>query len=182
MSIFIYIPVLITLILMSISDLVKREIPHTLTLILLSLGIINGITNEQFVLFNWLVFIVISVFLVFSFYLLDKMNKPIGGGDIKMICISMLFLSTTQEYFTYLIAMLCFNFLCVIISLLQNETSGIKYGPYLSLALITPMTLFFIVDINICISLIASLTVFFLFLQTYFHLKEVVENVELFKK
>ena len=165
MTLYIYIPVIITLILMSISDLIKREIPHTLTLILLGLGITNGIINEQFVLFNWLVFIVMSVFLIFTFYLLDKMGKPIGGGDIKMICISMLFLSSVHQYFTYLVAMFGFNVLCVIISLIQKETANIKYGPYLSLALITPLSLFFIVDIRICILLISNLTILFLFLH-----------------
>ena len=184
MELYIFIPLCIILFFMSWSDLKTKTIPHSLTIGLLILGLINAFINPYFKTFNWVIFGVFSVIFILTFYLFDKIGKPIGGGDIKLICISFLFLTYISQYMTYFIALCVFNILAIIIgfSIKGKEfyNSTIKYGPYLSLSLISATALYCIVDLTTCLSLIFSFMIIFLFMEVYYHTKEVLLDVQLF--
>lgn len=184
MTLYIFIPMLIILFLMSWFDLKSRIIPHTLTIMLLILGIINGCIDENFKLFNWVLFGVFSIIFIFTFYIFDKIGKPIGGGDIKLICISFLFLSFTSQYMTYFIMLCIFNLWSIFVGFCLKGKDvfkdTIKYGPYLSLALISTTTLYFIVDIQTCIKIIVSFITVFFFLEINYNTKEVLSDAKLF--
>lgn len=186
MELYIFIPMTIILFLMSWSDLKSKIIPHSLTIALLILGIINACIDENFKMFNWILFGVFSIIFVITFYIFDKIGKPIGGGDIKLICISFLFLTHTSQYMTYFIMLCIFNFWSMIVGFTFKGKvffkSVIKYGPYLSLALISTSVLYFIVNIHICIFIILLFTLIFLILEFYYHIKEVLIDVKIFEK
>lgn len=184
MELYIFIPLCIILFFMSWSDLKTKTIPHSLTIGLLILGLINAFINPYFKSLNWIIFGVFSVIFILTFYLFDKLGKPIGGGDIKLICISFLFLSYVSQYMTYFMALCVFNIWAIIIGILNKGksfyNSSIKYGPYLSLALISATTLYCVVDITICLFIVFSFMITFLFMEIYYHTKEVLLDVQLF--
>ena len=132
MTLYIFIPMLIILFLMSWFDLKSRIIPHTLTIMLLILGIINGCIDENFKLFNWVLFGVFSVIFIFTFYIFDKIGKPIGGGDIKL----MFLFGITLGYDMVIVSIFLGAFLAFPISLyilLKRKDNMIPFGPFLSI-------------------------------------------------
>lgn len=176
MLVFIVILLFINLLFISITDIEKAEIWHSNTIILLILGVLYGFYDKQT---NW--FFLLSLFLTifitqFIFFIIFGENA-IGGGDVKIISISILFLHNFQDIIVYSISLFILSIIGIIYCKLKKE-SHLRYGPYLSLAL-----LFTVLNANLNLELIwTNICLFILYMmiihQVFFSERSFLENVK----
>lgn len=123
-----------TLLLIAIVDYATSEIPNILNALLGLLGVVYYFCNIRV---NWWLPLVLSIssfIFFFVFFLLTK-ELAIGGGDMKMIIVSMLFVNSFTNLYYYLIFFSIFALVGVILTLAKKQ-KGVRCGPYLGLALI----------------------------------------------
>ena len=119
--------------LMSTTDLFSRKLYNTNNLILLIVGILNLIVKPE----SWI--IALTMFLLITLVLLGMFffgkEGTIGGGDVKMMAISMLFLNSEQMIFNYLILLSLFSLIGIITIRIRKEKL-MKYGLVMAPALV----------------------------------------------
>lgn len=133
--IFFLIFLIIVLLLISISDYAKEEIPNSLNLGLGILGITYIIINFDVKTFWVPITISIATFILFFLFFMITGEALIGGGDMKMICISMLFLTSFKALFHWSIYLSIFLLIGVVITYIKGQ-KAVRCGPYFSLALL----------------------------------------------
>lgn len=176
----IYFIVLVLILLgVSLFDILKGEIPNSLSLSLFVLNliyfIVKSINNSL-----WFIPLIASIGLFFVFFIIYLISKEniVGGGDVKIICSSILTLTTYDLMFNYCFYWCLFTLIGYVIVSIKDRKKDTKYlkaGPYLSLSLlcaILPLNLPYI----IIIALIFTYTLFIL-TNTLF-LKDVIYNNE----
>ncbi len=139
---------LMTLIMLAISifDIETATIPHTLTILLLILGIVFCIFDKDTNYF--LTFLAFGCMFLFQFLLFCIYGEnAIGGGDVKILSISMLFLHNASYLMNYCLFLSAFSIFGYIVVKTKKETH-LRYGPYMALSLIT--TIMFMSNVGIC--------------------------------
>ena len=138
MSLFI-IFILTTLVLFGIAifDLETSTIPHTLTILLLALGIIYCCINKDFKAYFTLPLVAVIFILHFVLFIIFGENA-IGGGDVKILSISALFLHTFNYIGNYCVYLCLYTLIAFIVAKSKKDTH-IKFGPYMALALISTL-------------------------------------------
>lgn len=121
----------------SIFDVETSTIPHTLTIALFILSICYCCISENFSsLLTISLFIGVFVLQVILFFIFGE--NAIGGGDVKILSISMLFLHTYNDIMFYCVFLCLFTFIGFVVAKTNKETH-IKYGPYMALSLISTL-------------------------------------------
>lgn len=168
----------ILLILIAIWDYETEEIPHTLTIATLIMGIISLIIFAD----NWVIPLILGV-LTFSIYaILFFVTNKIGGGDVKILAISFLLLHSNDMILTYCITFVASLMVGVLITSATNKKST-RLGPYMSYGLIGTYIYHYLSnDIGVvlycaCIYVLIIKLVDYLF----FYKRRVIFNEELFK-
>lgn len=128
--IWLYIVSSIILLLIAVIDYETEEIPHTLTIALLVCGIISIILNRENFMLPLISSLGFFAFLVLMFFI-----GNIGGGDVKILCITCLFLYTLEIMLFYLIIFSIVLFFGIVKSILKGEKS-LRLGPYMAIPLI----------------------------------------------
>lgn len=149
-----YIILFLVLLLISIKDYATSEIPNVLNIALGVLGLVYYFINIKT---NWwlpLVLVFGSFVFFFVFFLITG-ELAIGGGDMKMVIVSMLFVNNLMSLMDYLYLFCLFIVLGVIITYAKGEGKYVRCGPYLGLSL-----LFMIIgpylDFNQCFTIVAT--------------------------
>lgn len=124
------------LILLAIStfDYSTSIIPNGLSLGLLGVGLVYYFANLNSM---WYLPLISSIGLFLLFFLLFLITgeNAIGGGDMKVICISLLMLNSFELIYEYLLYMSVFTMIGMVIAKIKKEKT-VRVGPYLSLAII----------------------------------------------
>lgn len=136
--IYFYAVLFLILLLIGIIDYATSEIPNALNLALGVLGLAYYLINIKT---NWWLPLILSFgsfTLLFIFFLITG-EALIGGGDMKMIMASMLFIHSFSSVYNYLLWFSAFALIGVILTYLKGER-GVRCGPYLGLALLYTLT------------------------------------------
>ncbi len=170
---FIIILTIVALFLISIWDDLTATIPHTLTIILLGLGIASCIIDNNFSFgLTGTIFGIILVSQILMFFLFGE--DAIGGGDVKILSISMLFLHTTTEILIYSLALAFVSALGYAKAKVKNE-SHLRFGPYMALSLMIALILP-ILDTTLTIIISLAFITFLNAIEQLFILKETREK------
>lgn len=161
----------------SIFDIETATIPHTLTILFLILGITYCFVDKGYNV--WLpIGIFLGIFgLQFLLFCIYGENS-IGGGDVKILSISALFLHSTEDVLNYCLLLMFFTLIGYVITKVKNQTH-LRYGPYMALSIIG--TLF--ININFSYGEIMCFSLIFAFIilcidSIFFSYRRVIENVE----
>ena len=125
---------LLLLIVASVSDDLTATIPHTVMLGLFGLGITGVFIDYNcekgltLLLFGMTFAILITLFVILG-------EDAIGGADIKVMTISILFLHNSSDILTYFIAFGLFSIIAYI-KLKIEKKKYCRYGKYMSLGLL----------------------------------------------
>lgn len=174
--IWLYIISSIILLLIAIIDYETEEIPHTLTILLLICGIISVIVNrDNFILplcASGGTFLLLTLMFFFG---------NIGGGDVKILSISCLFIYTL-EYMVYYLMLFGFVLTFGLIKTYLQKKKSLRLGPYMAIPLILTFNVIlnnsFIFEEILSIFLITI--VIFIALDNLFFFKNKIEKYELF--
>lgn len=130
----------IVCLLISISDEIKSVIPNCLNLGLLGIALTYYFTHLND---NWYVPLFLSFGTLLFFFIIFVFTKEgaIGGGDMKMISISLLTISSLEKLYNYILWLSVFTLLGYLIAVFIKKKRYVRCGPYFSLALVS--TLFF---------------------------------------
>jgi len=119
----------------SVCDSLTGEIQNKLILMLLVVGLVSYFSHIRSGIW-WLPLATsIGLFVLFFLVYLVTEESLIGGGDIKLICVSMLFLYDFELVLYYLIWSSLFLLIGASLALYRKERS-VRCGPYYSLALV----------------------------------------------
>ena len=126
--------------LISINDETKSVIPNCLNLGLLGVALLYYFTHLND---NWYIPLLLSagVFILFFVIFLFTKEGAIGGGDMKMISISLLTISSFEMLYNYVLWFSVFTLLGYLITVFIKKKKHVRCGSYFSLTLIS--TLFF---------------------------------------
>jgi len=122
-----------TLLVISVIDLKTREIPPSLNLFILILGIINLIINKE----NWKDYIIgffaVSLFLLCI--LIITKGRGIGGGDIKLMAVAGLFLGAKEIVLALILGCIIGSIIHIFLMAVFKKGRELAFGPYLSLGI-----------------------------------------------
>lgn len=176
--IYFMIPVFIILFLISIWDIRTETIPHTLTILLLIFGIINTFVYAENCWLPLGMALGTFCFYALLFFLTDK----IGGGDVKILAISLLFVNNLNMLLAYCIVFASSMMIGTLVTLFKNKRS-LRLGPYMSIALaITIIYSCFTQKIEMIafITIMVIITLYLINLIFYFR-KDIYEEYEISK-
>lgn len=158
-------------------DIETATIPHTLTLALLVCGIVSCFADKDITIAVPLVtFFSLFGFLFLLFCIIGE--NAIGGGDVKIMSISMLFLHQLDEIIIYCVFLFILSLIGAVIARINKEKS-IKYGPYMSLALVGTICFKITEGYSNAISIITSLGFLIILLDAlWFTERKMIKNVE----
>lgn len=168
--------VAIVLFLMAIIDFEYEEIPHTLTIILLALGIYNIAINAE-VWYMPLIYALVSFILFFVLYIFSN----IGGGDVKVLAISMLFLNDINYLAVYCVLFSIAVFSGMIFMFINHKKS-LRLAPYMSAGLLSTLVLMYSENFNYMFLSVSLLIIFIVLLDITLFRKEHILNETLFKR
>lgn len=122
---------IILLTLIAIWDYQTEEIPHTLTIATLIMGIISLIFFAD----KWYIPLILGLIIFIGYAIMFFITDKIGGGDVKILAISFLLLHDLDMILTYcIIFTICLMYGCLL-TLAKNKKS-LRLGPYMSFGLI----------------------------------------------
>lgn len=146
--------IIITLIMLLIAgiDVKKGEIPNTLSIFLLICGIVGCFLNaEKNVLFGVTAAICVFFSQAILFYICGE--DAIGGGDVKILSISFLYLYSYSEMMIYLLILSVVSIFGYVLTKMQKK-SHVRFGPYMGISLV--FTLWFILAKSIILATMIS--------------------------
>ena len=108
--------------LIAIIDYATSEIPDALNIALGILGIIFYIINIKT---NWWLPLVLNIgsFILFFIFFLLTGELAIGGGDMKMIIVSMLFINSFKMLYYYLVFFAFVSLIGIVITCIKKQRS-----------------------------------------------------------
>lgn len=169
--------IILTLFAISIFDIETATIPHTLTILFLILGIVYCVIDKNYNI--WLPIGLFGGIFIFQFLLFCIYGEnAIGGGDVKILSISALFLHQLDDVANYCILLMFFTLIGYVITKVKKETH-LRYGPYMALSIIGALLL--TVNCNLTELFMFSSIFTFLLVSTdslFFSSRRVIENVE----
>lgn len=131
----IFILMVILMFFVAIFDIETATIPHTVTILLLALGIVSCFIDKNIDL--WLcIGTTCAVFALLFITFIALGDSAIGGGDVKIMTISMLFLHNVNNNYCYIMFLGFFSLFGVIYAKISKEKT-VKYGPYMAISLIS---------------------------------------------
>lgn len=167
----------ILLTLIAIWDYETEEIPHTLTIATLIMGITSLIIFAE----NWLVPFILGILVFVVYAILFFTTNKIGGGDVKILAISFLLLHNNDMILTYCITFVASLMVGLLITFSKNKSS-LRLGPYMSFGLIGTYIYHLTNDLEI---VLYCACVFILIIKlidySFFYKRRVILNEELFK-
>lgn len=122
------------LIVLSLIDYRTYEIPPSVNIFILALGVIRVSLDYKHILSYMLGFISVSGFL-FLIYIVTK-GKGIGGGDIKLMASAGLLIGFPLILLAFVIGCIVGSFLHIIGMKVKGANSVLAFGPYLSLGIL----------------------------------------------
>ncbi len=130
-----YIILFLVLLLISIRDYATSEIPNALNIVLGVLGLVYYFINIKT---NWWIPLVLAfgTFLLFFVFFLITGELAIGGGDMKMIIVSMLFINNFILIVEYMLWFCLFILIGIVVSYANGNGKYVRCGPYLGLSLL----------------------------------------------
>ena len=176
--IYFMIPVFIILFLIAIWDIRTETIPHTLTILLLIFGIINMIIYSND--FRLPLFMALGTFLFYA--ILFFVSSKIGGGDVKILSISLLFINDINNLLIYCVCFFIAMMIGVLVTLYKNNKS-LRLGPYMSISLIASIVYTNFTQIISMIFLIVITMILILYSINLFlyYRKDIYEKYEIAK-
>ena len=119
-----YIILFLVLLLISIRDYATSEIPNALNIVLGVLGLVYYFINIKT---NWWIPLVLAfgTFLLFFVFFLITGELAIGGGDMKMIIVSMLFINNFILIVEYMLWFCLFILIGIIVTYANGN--GLQY-------------------------------------------------------
>lgn len=169
--------VVLTLFGVAIFDVETATIPHTLTILFLILGICYCCMSKDFKAYFTLPIVgAIFILQVILFFVFGE--NAIGGGDVKILSISALFLHTFNDVGNYCVFLCLYTLFAYLIAKYKKETH-VKFGPYMSLTLISTLMSSLYCSIN-SIIVFDAVFVFSIFLidTLFFSSRRMIENVQ----
>ncbi len=167
--------ILLILILLGVSlyDYSKGEIPNILSFFLFLLNLVFYFVHIKD---NWYLPLISSIglFLLMFILFLISGESLIGGGDMKIICSSLLVLYNFEMIFNYLLWFSVFGLFGYILAKIKKE-KYLRIGPHLSLALLCTISPFGLIETISIALLFVSLTIG---LSYVFFCKELISNDE----
>lgn len=125
------------LIVISIIDMKTFEIPIELNISILVIGLIHvGLDYKNFSQYV-IGFFVISV-LLYILYVVSK-GAAIGGGDVKLMAVSGLFLGYKDIFLAFLLGCILASIIHIILMRINKAGRVLAMGPYLSLGIFIAM-------------------------------------------
>ena len=127
----------IMLSLVTIIDMKYNVIPNSITAIILIFGVLFNLLNNEISSSSMLIgFFVISLPL---FFIAIILKDSMGGGDIKLMAVSGVFLGWQNIILAFLIGSLVGSLVSIILILLRkiNKNEMIPYGPFLAMGIYT---------------------------------------------
>lgn len=123
---------------LSVIDIKTYEIPISINIFILFLGIIRCFSDFKNILFYLAGFLGVSV-IMFLIYFLSK--KKIGGGDLKLMAVSGLLLGFDKIIFAMFLG--CISAIMVNLIIIKNKSTYkiFAFGPYLALGLLMMIVL-----------------------------------------
>lgn len=121
--------------LVTIVDIKYNVIPNKIIAIILIFGVLFNLINKTISIENMLAgFFIISAPLLFMSIIL---KGSMGGGDIKLMAVSGVFLGWKNIILAFIIASLLGSFISMILILLRkiNKNDMIPYGPFLAMGI-----------------------------------------------
>lgn len=125
----------LSLIVVAVFDDLTATIPHTITIVLLILGILSCIFDKttDYALTITLSVVIFAIMLTMFFFLKEG---SIGGGDVKIITITFLFLHSFNVVMQYCILFLFWNVFAYFFTKIILKEKKCRLGRYLSLSLL----------------------------------------------
>lgn len=162
---YLLIPLFVILFLIAIFDIKTATIPHTLTIALFLMGILYCIFDKNFdAKLTLVAFFAILISQIIFFCTLGE--DAIGGGDVKILSISMLFLHSALDLYYYCFTLSVVSVLAVLISKVHKQTH-VRFGPYMAISLLVGVfwNVGFIYSINLVLLMVFLLSVISTFLK-----------------
>lgn len=165
----------IDLLIISLTDIRKGLIYNFTSFILFILGILSVFfaneTKEQL----WFPFTMFGIAFVIQFVIFAICGEnTIGGGDIKVLSSSLLFIHNINEIFNYLIILGLFSLIGIIITKIKSKNNSLRYGPYMALSLIGHMTISHFKE-DYFLNVIICFVFILMFINSLFYRKDVLD-------
>lgn len=128
----IFLLAILLIFLISIIDHKFGIIPHTLTVAYGILGIVYCILDNNFKFWFTLLLIIVIFIPQLLLFSLSK-AESIGGGDVKILTLSMLFLHTYKSFVIYCTLLIAASIIGLI---LFSKKGCLRYGPYITIPVI----------------------------------------------
>ncbi len=133
MEIFLYLILTIALLVLSVIDIRTHKIPNEINYLILVLGLIHVVLDNQ----NWREYV--SGFFMISgplaLLLLLSKGKVIGGGDVKLMAVAGLMLGCKKIVLAFLIGCMVGSVIHIVRMKVAGAGRVFAMGPYLSLGI-----------------------------------------------